>query len=211
MPFAMPLEVVSLDAIQGLASDYGYWAIFGGILLENMGIPVPGETITIVGGFLAGSGELTYPGVLGSTVVGAIVGDNIGYWLGRWGGWASLVRVGRFFKVEEAQLERIRSQFMENADKAVFLGRFITLLRVFAGPLAGIVGMPYGRFLLCNGAGAAVWATAIVSLAYFVGQVVPLPQILTWVTQFGVAALALAAAFVALSWWREQRKVNRSV
>jgi membrane protein DedA with SNARE-associated domain len=210
MDIAMALEVVSLDAIQTIAHDYGYWAVFGGILLENMGIPVPGETITIVGGFLAGSGELTYPGVLACTVVGAIVGDNVGYWLGRWGGWARLVQVSQFFKVDEAQLEQIRSQFMANADKAVFLGRFITLLRVFAGPLAGIVGMSYGRFLLCNSLGAIAWGTTIVSLAYFVGQVVPLPQLLTWVTQFGVAALALAAAWIALAWWREQRKENRS-
>lgn len=206
----MSLEVISLDAIQSLASGYGYWAVFGGILLENMGIPVPGETITIVGGFLAGSGELTYLGVIGSTVAGAIVGDNIGYWLGRRGGWSTLVRVGRFFNVDEAQLETVRSQFMANADQAVFLGRFVTLLRVFAGPLAGIVGMPYGRFFVCNAAGAAVWGGAIVSLAYFVGQIVPLPQILAWVTQFGIVALAIVAAWLGLRWWRSQSKVNRS-
>lgn len=72
----MSLELIPLDTIQEIARQYGYWAVFGGILLENAGIPIPGETITLAGGFLAGSGELDYWWVLGSALAGAVIGED---------------------------------------------------------------------------------------------------------------------------------------
>jgi membrane protein DedA with SNARE-associated domain len=199
----MALEIISLDFVQRLAEDYGYWAVLGGVLLENTGLPIPGETITLVGGFLAGSGDLNYEGVLIAAIAGAIVGDNFGYWLGRWGGWPLLLRVGGWFKISEERLEQARQQFSKNAMQAVFLGRFVTLLRIFAGPLAGIAEMPYRQFLLCNAAGAVVWATALVSLAFFIGRLVSLEQLLLWVSQFGLLALAAvgvwALAYILLN------------
>lgn len=199
-------EVVSLDAIQEIARQYGYWAIFLGISLENAGVPLPGETITLVGGFLAGSGELDYELVFGCAVGGAILGDNFGYWLGKWGGWSLLVKIGRLFRISEAQLQEVRTEFRNNAARAVFFGRFIALLRIFAGPLAGIAEMPYGKFLLCNSAGALVWAGMMVSLAFFLGKLVPLEQIAGWVAQFSVLALFLIAAAITLPRWLETRK-----
>ena len=83
----MSAEIISLESIQEIAHQYGYGAVFFGILLENMGIPLPGETITLVGGFLAGNDELNVWLVLLSAIAGAIVGDSCGYWIGRWGGW----------------------------------------------------------------------------------------------------------------------------
>ncbi len=200
----MSLEVISLDFVQQLAEQYGYWAVLSGVLLENTGLPIPGETITLVGGFLAGNGELTYGGVLASAIAGAIVGDNFGYWLGKWGGWSLLRRVGHWFNISEEQLNQAKDKFSKNSGQAVFLGRFITLLRIFAGPLAGIAGMPYGKFLIFNAAGAAVWAIAMVSLAFFVGRLVPLEQLLTWVSQFGLVALAIVGG-LGLYWVIEQR------
>ena len=185
----MALEVLSLEFVQRLAEEYGYGAVFTGVLLENTGMPIPGETITLVGGFLAGSDDLKYKWVLLSVIAGAIAGDNFGYWLGRWGGWPLLRRLGNWFNIPEERLEQARDQFSNNAMQAVFLGRFVTLLRIFAGPLAGIAEMPYEKFLLCNAAGAVVWATSLVSLAYFVGRLVSLEQLLLWVSQFGVLAL----------------------
>ncbi len=82
----MSLDLIPLETIQQIAQDYGYWSVFLGIMLENMGVPIPGETITLVDGFLAGSGELDYWMVLGSAIAGAVIGDNIGYWIGRNGG-----------------------------------------------------------------------------------------------------------------------------
>ena len=152
----MSIELFTLDNLQEIARIYGYWAVFVGIALENMGIPLPGETITIIGGFLAGSGELNYWWVLSSATAGAVLGDNFGYWVGRTGGWQLLVRVGNIFRISEHQLEEAKDRYSRNAVRAVFFGRFITLLRIFAGPLAGITRMPYKQFLLCNFGGAAV-------------------------------------------------------
>jgi membrane protein DedA with SNARE-associated domain len=208
----MSLELVSLETIQAIAHQYGYWAVFGGILLENTGIPLPGETITLVGGFLAGSGELNYWWVLGSAVAGAVIGDNLGYWIGYYGGWSLLTRVGQLFRLKEEQLIEVRDRFAENATQAVFLGRFVALLRIFAGPLAGTAKMPYFKFLLCNFAGAATWASVMVSLAYFVGKLVPLEQLITWVAEFAFVALGLVIGWVVLTYWLEHRKfVTKSV
>jgi membrane protein DedA with SNARE-associated domain len=199
-------EIVSLEVIQEIARQYGYWAVFLGISLENAGVPLPGETITLVGGFLAGNGELDYWLVFGCAVGGAIMGDNFGYWLGKWGGWSLLLRIGRLFRISEDQLLEVRTEFKNNAARAVFLGRFIALLRIFAGPLAGIAEMPYGKFLLCNSAGAFLWAGLMVSLAFFLGQLVSLEQLASWVAQFSVLALILVVGAIILPRWLEARK-----
>jgi membrane protein DedA with SNARE-associated domain len=190
-------ELFSLDDIQFLAHQYGYWVVFVGIMLENAGIPLPGETITLVGGFLAGSGELGYAGVLASAIGGAVIGDNVGYWLGFYGGWALLVRIGKLFKIDELKLMKVRDEFRQSAGKAVILGRFVALLRIFAGPLAGIAKMPYWQFLLCNLLGATLWAAIMVTLAFFVGQVIPLEVLVGWVARFAVLALTLVFGWIA--------------
>lgn len=204
----MSFEIVSLETIQEIAHQYGYWAVFLGIALENAGIPLPGETITLVGGFLAGSGELDYWFVLGWAIAGAILGDNCGYWIGRWRGWPFLLAIGKLFRVQEAKLTEVKSQFSRNAAKAVFLGRFVALLRIFAGPLAGIARMPYWKFLLCNAAGAATWASVMVSLSFFVGQVVPLEQLVSGVAKFAIIALILVVGWVVIPIWWESRQAN---
>ncbi|GAB4379041.1 MAG: hypothetical protein Kow00121_32210 [Elainellaceae cyanobacterium] len=204
----MSLELISLETIQAIAHEYGYWTVFCGIMLENTGVPIPGETITLVGGFLAGSGELNYWLVLLSAIAGAVLGDNFGYWIGFFGGWTVLTRLGRLFKIPEEQLISVRDRFAENAAQAVFLGRFIALLRIFAGPLAGTAKMPYFKFLLCNLAGAGIWASIMVSIAYFVGRLVPLDQLVRWSAQFAIVALVLVIVWVAVTYWLEHRKFS---
>lgn len=199
-------ELIPLDMVQDIAREYGYWAIFFGILLENMGIPMPGETVTLVGGFLAGSHELNVWYVLGAATAGAIIGDSGGYALGYYGGWPLLVRIGGWLNISEEKLESVRDKFSQNADKAVLFGRFVALLRVFAGPLAGITRMPYPKFLLCNAIGAATWAAAMVSLSYFLGRLVPLALLMKWVGQFTGIALAAVVTWVVIAWWIESRQ-----
>lgn len=194
----MSFEFFSLDTLQELARLYGYWAVFIGIAIENMGIPLPGETIVIVGGFFAGNGELDFWWVLGSAISGAVLGDNFGYWVGRFGGWQLLVKIGSVFRLQEQQLEQARERYSKNAVQAVFWGRFVTLLRIFAGPLAGITRMPYRDFLIYNFGGATIWATTIVSGAFFLGKVFPLEQIVGWVAQTGIAALLLVIAVLSV-------------
>ncbi len=207
----MSAEIISLESIQEIAHQYGYGAVFFGILLENMGIPLPGETITLVGGFLAGNDELNVWLVLLSAIAGAIVGDSCGYWIGRWGGWPFLLRLCKIFRIQEEQIAEGRRQFSENAAKAVFLGRFIALLRIFAGPLAGIAQMPYRQFLLYIAAGAALWASVMVGVSFFIGQVLPLEEVISWVARFAIAAFVLLAAWIGVPLWLESRKIAKQV
>ncbi|MBF2064403.1 MAG: DedA family protein [Calothrix sp. C42_A2020_038] len=202
----MSLEFVSLENIQEIAHQYGYWAIFVGILLENLGIPIPGETVTLVGGFLAGSNELNYWFVLADAITGAIIGGICGYWVGRVGGWPLLVQFGSLLRISEVRILGIRDKFSENSAKAVFFGRFFALLRIFSAPLAGIVGMPFGKFFLVNIAGAGVWGSVMVTLAFFAGRVVSLEELVAWVSQFALLALLILAGFIFIPLWLESRQ-----
>jgi len=205
----MSLDFLSLDTIQDLAQQYGYWAVFLGILLENIGVPIPGETVTLAGGFLAGNDQLDYWMVLGDAALGAMLGGNIGYWVGRIGGWSLLTGLGKVFRFQEAQLLNLRQQFGENAVKAVFLGRFVALLRIFASPLAGIAGMPYGQFMVYNTLGAIAWAFVMVTLSYFAGQVIPLEKLVEYASRFAIATLLLVIAWLVVPFWLESRKAKR--
>jgi membrane protein DedA with SNARE-associated domain len=194
----MSLELISLETLEDLARTYGYWAVFLGIMLENLGLPLPGEAIVLVGGFLTGRGDLGFWGVLACATLGAIIGNNFGYWVGVYGGWPLVVQVSRWFRIDEEKLLNLKQRFSTNAAKAVFFGRFVTLLRIFAGPLAGIVEMPYGQFMLYNVLGAVIWASVMVTGAYFAGQVFDLTQLMSWVSQFSFVVLGAVAAFFAV-------------
>jgi membrane protein DedA with SNARE-associated domain len=206
----MSFEFLSLETIQEIAKHYGYWAVFLGIALESLGIPIPGETITIVGGFLAGSGELDYWLVLGTASIGAVLGSSIGYWIGKLGGWALLERAGRLFRISEAQLIEVKREFGENAGRAVFFGRFVAFLRILASPMAGIVEMPFPQFMLFNLAGATVWASVMVTLSFFLGRIIPLEQLISWVAKFALVALILVVAWFVVPGWLESRKQKQS-
>lgn len=206
----MSFEFLSLETIQEIAKQYGYLAVFLGIALESLGIPVPGETITLVGGFLAGSGELDYWLVLGTASMGAVVGSAIGYWIGRLGGWALLLKAGRLFRISEEQLTEAKTEFGENAGRAVFFGRFIAFLRILASPMAGIVEMPFPQFMLFNLAGATVWASVMVTLSFFLGRLIPLEELISWVAKFAIVALFLVIAWFVVPGWLESRKLKQS-
>lgn len=199
------MDLVSIETIQTLAQTYGYWAVTLGILLENAGLPIPGETITLVGGFLAGSGELNYWLVLASATLGAIVGDNIGYWVGFYGGWPLLLKLSQIFNIAPESLTKMQERFRDNMGQAVIIGRFIAILRIFAGPLAGIVKMSYPKFLLCNSIGAILWATVTTSLAFFVGHIIALDVLMKMMSQFALVLLIGAACWIGVIIWTETR------
>lgn len=168
------------------------------MLLENAGVPLPGETVTLLGGYAAGSGQLHGLGVIAAAASGAILGDNIGYWVGRRAGWSFLLRVGAVLRQSPEQMEGLRASFLRHAGKSVLLGRFVAVLRVIAGPMAGAVGMPYRRFLLCNAAGACLWAFTMVSLAWLGGRWIPFERMVKGVVEFGLGALLLLAITLLL-------------
>ncbi len=204
------MEFITVEQVKEIAQQYGYLAVFVGILLENIGIPLPGETITIVGGFLAGNKELNYWYVLGCAIAGASIGGTIGYWIGRKGGWALLVKVGKLFRLSEEKLVKLKDEFSENAGKAVFVGRFIALLRVFASPLAGVAEMPFLKFTAYNLLGAASWASVMVTISFFAGRVLPLEELVTWAAKFAVLALGIVVAWIVIPIWLESRQVEKS-
>jgi len=202
----MSFELFSLDQIQELAQQYGYWAVLIGVLLENAGLPVPGETLVLVAGFLAGSEDLNYGWVLGIAATSAAVGGSLGYWIGFYGGWSLLLRLGKLLRLQETQLLELKERFGCNAARAVFLGRFVAFLRVFVGPMAGIAGMPFGKFLVYNCAGAVLWASVMVTLAFFAGQLISLEELVTWASKLGLLALGLMIAGTLALVWLETRK-----
>ena len=206
-------EFLSTANLEDLLNTWGYGVVFAAMVLESAGLPLPGETVTLLGGYAAGSGHLNLAGVIAAASSGAMVGDSIGYWVGRRAGWPLLLRVGRLLRQSPEQMEMLRIRFLNHAGKSVLLGRFVAVLRVVAGPMAGAVGMPYGRFLLCNCTGAVLWATTMVSLAWLGGRWIPFQRMVEWVLEFGIGALVLVALIVAvpklLSWW-ESRLLDRS-
>jgi membrane protein DedA with SNARE-associated domain len=204
----MSLEFISLEKIEEIARDFGYIAVFIGILLENLGIPAPGETFTLVGGFLAGNGELNYWYLLADAIVAAIIGATCGYGIGRYGGWELLLRLGQFFRIPEVRLADLKTKFSENAAKAVFFGRFVALLRIFVGVMAG---MPFGQFMLFNVTGAIVWSTVMLSISFFIGRIVSLEQLVGWMAQFALLALLITVAVIVVPIWWESRQAKRSL
>jgi len=188
----------NLQDLEALLGRWGYVVIFAAMLLENAGLPLPGETVTLLGGYAAGSGQLSLLGVMAAAASGAVLGDNIGYWVGRRLGWTLLLRVGRLLRQQPDQMELWRERFLRHAGLSVFLGRFVAVLRVLAGPMAGAVGMPYRRFLICNFAGAVLWAGTMVSLAWLGGRWIPISRLLSGVVEFGFGALLLVSLIVLL-------------
>lgn len=176
--------------------------------IESLGVPVPGETSLLVGVFLATQGRLSVPIVALVAWVGAVIGDNLGYAIGRrWG--TRLVRlpaVGRFYSPE--RLERAEALFERRGWLAVFTGRFVALLRIFAGPLAGMHRMPWPGFFVANATGGALWVAVIVVVGVLIGN--NLDRAVSLVGRVGyiglAAAVVIVLAYLGLRTWRRRRR-----
>ena len=155
--------------IESWVAHWGSAAIALAVLLGNIGIPIPEESIILLSGYLAWRGTLSLAAVLAVCVASAIVGDNIGYWIGREGGRPLLLRYGRYAFLSQPQIGRAERFFARHGPRAVFFGRFIAGIRFLAGPLAGIARMPAGRFMASNAAGAVVYVTAVTMVGYAAG------------------------------------------
>ena len=195
------MEFISSQDLVELLGRWGYGVIFAGMLLENAGLPLPGETLTLLGGYAAGSGQMSLFGVIAAAASGAILGDNIGYWVGRRFGWDLMLRLGRWLRQSPEQMELLRQRFLRHASASVFLGRFVAVLRILAGPMAGAVGMPYGRFLVCNVSGALLWSISMVSLAWLGGRWIPIDRMISGVIQFGLGLLLLVLLLAFVPKW----------
>jgi membrane protein DedA with SNARE-associated domain len=169
-----------------LPTQLGYGALFGLVFAESAGVPVPGETALLTAGVLAGAGQLALPVVIVVAAVAAILGDNLGYWLGRRGGRAVLVRRGPFKDHRMRALERGEAFFDRHGAKTIFVGRFVPGVRVVAAVVAGASAMPWRTFAVYNVAGAFFWATTVAGLAALVGPA-------------GAATFAFVGALIAVA------------
>jgi membrane protein DedA with SNARE-associated domain len=196
--------ILGID-VTHLLAVYGYWAVLLVVAAESMGLPVPGETTLLSAAVYAGlSGHLSIALVITAAAAGAILGDNGGYLIGRSLGERLLRRLeGRSRRSGRALLVG-RYLFRRHGGKAVFLGRFVAVLRVFAALLAGATHMPWRRFVLCNAAGGLLWATVMGLVGYALGSTVTGP--------LGIAGLLcalIAALLVAVLLWRNGRRWER--
>ncbi|HEY8645107.1 MAG TPA: DedA family protein [Gaiellaceae bacterium] len=153
-----------------LLISYGLVLLFAVVAAESAGVPLPGETALIAAAILAARGHYSIVSVIAVAASAAIIGDNVGYWIGRTGGRALLERWGPIRRYAEKVLPPGERFFKQHGGKTVFIGRFVAVLRVTAAWLAGLTHMTWWRFFLWNAAGGIVWATGVSLLAYYFGK-----------------------------------------
>ena len=163
-----------LHWVRHLIDNYGYAMVVVLVLAEGVGLPLPGETALITAAAVAAqSHRLTIVGVIIAAFVGAVGGGVGGYWIGKSGGLPFLTKHGRFLGITQHRITRARKFFTEHGPKAVFFARFIAILRMFAGLLAGVTKMRFGIFLLWNALGALAWSILFGALGYVFGNNLP--------------------------------------
>jgi membrane protein DedA with SNARE-associated domain len=187
-----------------LFSRYGYTVVFLGVLLENAGVPVPGETTLLVGAALAQFGRLSLLWVIVCAAAGAMLGDNIGFAIGRRGGRGLAERHGSKIGLTSVRLQQFDRFFEKYGAPTVFIARFVTGLRVFCAVLAGGSGLSWRTFLFYNAAGAIVWSIAIGSLGYSLAY--SWDSLERWIGRSGGIALALIGIASAVAYLRARMK-----
>jgi membrane protein DedA with SNARE-associated domain len=195
------MSLMSSSALSHLIETYGYWALFGLLVLESAGLPLPGETALVAAALYAGTTHrLDIALVILAAAGGAVLGYNIGFWVGREFGLRLVLRYGRYIGLDERRLKLGHYLFLRHGGKIVFFGRFVALLRAFAALLAGINRMPWRRFLLFNACGGILWAMLYGLGGYLLGHAVQ-----RFAEPVGLAALVLAVV-VAVGWIALRRR-----
>jgi membrane protein DedA with SNARE-associated domain len=201
---------LSTHTIDGWLESYGYLVVFLLVMTESIGVPVPGETALIGAALYAGStGKLEIWGVIAAAIAGAIIGDNIGFAVGRYGGAKLLLRHGHKIRLHEGRLKIGIWLFRRHGGKVVFWGRFVSILRTYAAFLAGTNQMAWGRFLVFNATGAVVWATAFGVAYYVFGSALQKLSTTIDIT-LGVAGVVILVAFLVWSKRKEEELLERA-
>lgn len=194
-----------LDLLRNAVVQYGYWAVGGTLLLENAGIPLPGETILLLASFLAYSErDLRLPWIIVVATIAATLGDNLGFAIGYHGGRALLVRYQSLFRIQNSTLARGENLFSRYGAPTVFFARFVAGMRIITGPLAGVLRMSWRKFLLFNFLGALLWVSVISSAGYFFGR--HWGRLQREVKRFDLLVVVLVALVAAFLWWRSRRR-----
>ncbi|MEV6701189.1 DedA family protein [Streptomyces sp. NPDC051453] len=194
-----------LDTVPAVAI---YALVAGVIGLESLGIPLPGEIVLVSAALLSSQQGDVDPIILGACAsAGAVVGDSIGYAIGRKGGRPLLAWLGNKFPRHfgEAHVATAERSFEKWGMWAVFFGRFVALLRIFAGPLAGVLHMPYWKFLIANFLGGVIWAGGTTAVIYYIGVVAE-----DWLKRFSYYGLAAAVLIGLASMLIVRRKAKKA-
>jgi membrane protein DedA with SNARE-associated domain len=196
---------VILDALRAFIVEYGYWAVALALLCENAGLPVPGETALLLASFLAYSEhELHLGWIIMVGTCAATLGDNLGYAIGHHGGRPLLERYQHIFRIPWRALERGERMFQRYGAATIFFARFVFGMRVFAGPLAGVLRMPWKTFAVFNLLGASVWVTVVATAGYLFGR--HWQMLMRIIRRFDVAVLIVVGAMALFLWWRRRRE-----
>ncbi len=191
------------NLLRGFFDEHGYLTVFFALLLENAGIPVPGETILLFASFLAFDEQelrLTYIILVG--IAACTLGDNVGYWIGRRGGRPLLERYQHLFRIPNSTIQKGENLFRNYGALTIFFARFVFGMRIIAGPLAGVLRMDWKKFGLFNFLGATLWVTVISFIGYAFGE--------HWEALIKIMGrvnviIAIVAVYAAVMLWRQYR------
>lgn len=194
--------------LEHLILTYGYWFVLVAVSLETMGVPFPGETTLLAAAIYAGTGKpLNIALVILFAAAGAIIGDNIGFTVGRYGGYPLVRRILRLLHVRESALDYTQRFFEKHGNKTVFLGRFISILRATVTFLAGVSQMRRRVFFVWNAAGGICWAALYGLLGFFLGRNLPLlRRVIDALGIGGVIVVALAVVGGLVFWFIHRRR-----
>lgn len=193
-----------LGAVDPWLHAYGSAAVFVILLLESLGLPLPGESLLIVAAILAGRGDISFPVLLLSAWGGAVAGDNIGYLIGRTLGHTLLHRYGRKIGLKPERLQKVEAAFARYGAVTVGAARFFNILRQLNGLVAGSLEMHWLKFLFFNALGGAIWVGAWTAAGYYLGKSGGKIDVL--VHKFGlygaVLAFVVVGAIIGVMWYR---------
>jgi membrane protein DedA with SNARE-associated domain len=197
------------ELIRQYLAEYGYWTVAIALLLENAGLPVPGETILLTASFLAFSEHrLHLPSIIAVGVLAATIGDNIGFLIGHFGGRPLLTKYGKYIFIRPQTIEDGEKLFARYGAGVVFVARFIAGLRVIAGPLAGVLRLHWRKFAIFNFLGALLWVSVISGVGYLFGR--HWEKLVEIIKNVNLIVFVAAGIVVAILWWQRRRRAAAS-
>jgi membrane protein DedA with SNARE-associated domain len=196
-----------LHGVAPILDRFGYLAVAGVIGVESFGVPAPGQTIMVAAAIYAGAGRLNVVAVAAIAFLAAVLGDNVGYWIGVRGGRRLVHRFGRYILITPERLDRAEKFFARRGNRIVVVARFIDGLRQLNGVIAGITAMPWRTFLIYNAIGAALWVGWWTTISYFLG--VHLVEIIEHAHRYKWPAIAIILLAIGAYVWLHVRHVKK--
>ena len=191
------------DLLRGALVHYGYWAVAAALFLENAGVPVPGETVLLLASFLAYTERDLHLGwIIVVGTVAATLGDNLGYAIGHSGGRSLLDRHQRIFRISDAAVARGEKLLGQYGSMTILFARFVFGMRIIAGPLAGVLRMPWKKFAVFNLLGAMLWVTVISVVGYSFGS--RWNVLMRFMNRFDLVLGAVFAVIAVILWLRRR-------